>query len=82
MIQGFCSVIYITVFSSPNTRKYDYNNCFHRPNIIVRKITGSSFTVLILTLCSRVVNLIKSPCCPHDLNSLNVQLKNVLLLTF
>jgi hypothetical protein len=39
-------------------------------------------TNFLLTLCSRVVNLIKYPLMPEHLNSLNVQLQNVLLLTF
>jgi len=39
-------------------------------------------TVLCLTLCRRVGHLIKYPLVPRHLNTLNVELHNVLLLIF
>jgi hypothetical protein len=60
-------------------------------NMMKKKVTRNQFGSWLavgtfywtsLTLCSRVVNLIKYPWCPNNLNSLNFQLQNVLLLTF
>ena len=46
-------------------------------------ITLLVFTAeFLLTLCRRVGHLIKYPLVPGHLNTLNVQLHNVLLLTF